>query len=85
MYKDDGVDVEAVYKYAKTNNEMKQIIGMIQLFGGSLNIARKMQKSIKLFVEEPEARLHPKRERTMMLLLETLKKDYGFTDAQTKS
>lgn len=78
MYKDDKPDVEAMYKYAKTNPELKQIIGLIQLVGGSLNMAKKMKKSVRLYIEEPETRLHPKRERMVISLLEMLKKDYGY-------
>lgn len=79
-YEGDGVDLEGMYKYAKTNAELKQLIGLIQLVGGSLNIARKQQKSIKLWIEEPETRMHPKRERRIMSLIYALKKDYGFDE-----
>ena len=80
MYEDDEVNLEGMYKYASTNPELKQLIGFIQLVGGSLNIARKMNKSVKMFIEEPEARLHPKRERRIVSLLEMLKRDYGFNE-----
>ena len=78
MYEDDKPDIESMYKYAKTNAEMKQLIGLIQLVGGSLNIAKKQKCGVRLFIEEPETRMHPKRERRIMSLIEQLKKDYGF-------
>lgn len=78
MYEDDKPDLDAMYKYAKTNKELKQIIGFIQLVGGSLNMARKQSKNVRIYIEEPETRLHPKRERRVMMLLDMLKKDYGF-------
>lgn len=80
MYKDDSPDVESMYKYAKTNAELKQIIGLIQLVGGSLNMAKKQKKHVRLYIEEPETRLHPKRERIVVSLLEMLKKDYGYNE-----
>jgi hypothetical protein len=79
MYEDDKPDIKAMYKYASTNPELKQLIGLIQLFGGSLKMAKDMKKSVRLFVEEPESRMHPKRERRIMSLLEKLKTDYGVT------
>lgn len=82
MYEDDGQDIDALYKYASSNDELKQIIGLIQLFGGSLNMARKAKKGVKLYVEEPETRMHPKRERRVMGLLEKIKKDYGFKEEE---
>lgn len=85
MYEDDKPNIESMYKYAKTNAELKQLIGLIQLFGGSLNMAKKAKKSVKLYVEEPETRMHPKRERRIMMLLEMLKTDYGFVDIETKT
>jgi predicted ATP-dependent endonuclease of OLD family len=64
---------------------MMQLIGMIQLVGGSLNIARKEQKGVRLYIEEPESRMHPKRQAKMVSLLEMLKKDYGFTETTTEN
>lgn len=82
MYEDDKPDIDAMYKYAKTNAELKQIIGLVQLLGGSLNMAKKARKNIKIFIEEPEARLHPKRERKMMALIEKIRKQYGFEEKE---
>ena len=84
MYEDDKQDIDAMYKYAKTNAELKQIIGIIQLVGGSLNAAKKQNKSVRLYIEEPETRMHPKRERRVISLLEKLKKDYGYNEDTTK-
>lgn len=79
MFSDDGspCNAEAMYKYAATNAELKQIIGMCQLVGGALNMARKADKGIRLFIEQPEAYQHPKRQSRMMSLLMMLKEDYG--------
>lgn len=80
MFPDENVD--SLYKYAKTNGEMRHIIAIVQLFGGSLNIARKEKKHVKIYIEEPETRMHPKREARMMMLLEKIKKDYGFEEKE---
>ena len=79
MFDDDGkpCNVEAMYKYASTNPELKQVIGMCQLVGGALNMARKADKGIRLYIEKPEADQHPRRQSRMMSLLMMLKEDYG--------
>lgn len=79
MFNDDGkpCNAEAMYKYAASNAELKQIIGMCQLVGGALNMARKADKGVRLFIELPEAHQHPKRQSRMMSLLMMLKEDYG--------
>jgi len=82
MFPDENVD--NLYKYAKTNGEMRHIIAIVQLFGGSLNIAKKQKKHVKIYLEEPETRMHPKREARMMMLIEKLKKDYGFNETEEK-
>ena len=84
MYKGDP-SAEVLYKYAKTNDELKQIIGFIQLVGGALNIGRKNKACIKLYIVEPETKLHPKRQAVVMSLFETLKKDYGFKPETNES
>lgn len=75
---EDDSEMESMYKHANTNVEMKQLIGFIQLIAGSLNLARKMKRGVRIYIEEPETRLHPKRERMIMSLLEEIKKDYGY-------
>lgn len=86
MFEDDGkpCNAESMYKYASTNAELKQIIGMVQLVGGGLNIARKQNKSIRMFIEQPEAHQHPKRQAKMMTLLMKLKEDYGAPESKAK-
>lgn len=89
MYEDDKQDVEALYKYGSSNGELKHIIAIIQLVGGGIKQATRENKGVRFFVEEPETRMHPKRERRVMGLLEMLRKDFGpkdesKTEAQAK-
>jgi len=65
-------------KYLESNQEAKHIIGFIQLFAGCLNQAKKMNKPAKLFIQEPETNLHPKRAAMLMSLIEMIKKEYEF-------
>lgn len=76
MYKDDDVDVEALYKYGSTNGELKHIIAMIQLVSYSLREAKKANAGVRLFIEEPETQLHPKRERRIMGMLKMIQDKY---------
>ena len=85
MYEGESVNIESMCKYGKTNAELKQIIGMIQLFGGSLNSAKKRNVHIRIWLEEPEARLHPKREARMMSLIYKLRDEYGKKDESEKT
>jgi len=80
MFPDENID--GLYKYAKTNGEMRHIIALVQLFGGSLNVAKKEKVGVKIYIEEPETRMHPKREAKMMMLIEKIKKDYGFKEEE---
>lgn len=70
-------DTEAMYKYAATNVEMKQLIGFIQLFGGSLKQATKAGANLRMWIVEPETHLHPKRQAKFMTLFNRLKDKYG--------
>lgn len=78
MYAGEKVDIDSMMKHGKTNPELKQIIGLVQLVGGSLNHARKNKVHFRMHIQEPETRMHPKREAKIVSLIEMLKKDYGF-------
>jgi len=77
MYEDDKPDLDSMYKYGSSNGELGHIIAIIQMVGGGLKIAVRENKSVRFFLEEPETRLHPKRERRVIGLLEMLRKDFG--------
>lgn len=63
-------------KYLENNRESQQIIGFIQLFAGCLNQAKKSDKQIKLFIQEPETNLHPKRCAMLMSLIKMIQEEY---------
>ena len=60
-------------KWSNSNPEVMHLIGLIQLLSGTLNIAKKQNQRISIFLDYPETNLHPKRERKLMTLIE--KKD----------
>lgn len=71
-------------KYCEHNDEAKQIIGLIQLVGGALNIARKQQMGVRLYIDKPETSLHPNKQSKIPTLLIRLKDNYGFDDSNSK-
>jgi len=68
--------------YAEHNPEGLQVIGLIQLIGGSLNMARKRNSGIRIYLEHPETALHPKRQSRFISLFYKLQKDYGYEEVQ---
>ena len=64
-------------KNAEHNPEAQQVIGLIQLSGGSLNMAAKQNNSIRLYIQHPETHLHPKRQSMFVTMLMHLKDDYS--------
>jgi predicted ATP-dependent endonuclease of OLD family len=72
----DYKEVMNKVKYCESNHEAKQIIGLCQLFGGTLNQAKKAKVNVKIFIQEPETYLHPKRERMIMSLFQLIQKEY---------
>lgn len=56
-------------QYCDTNKEAQQLVGLITLFHDSLLLAKHYKSSVKLFIEEPETLLHPKRVRFVMYVL----------------
>ncbi len=71
-YSTDKTEAEilALYEYAKTNKEMKQLIGFIQLFAGCC------KHKMSAYIEEPETHLHPKRQASFMSMFHAIKDDY---------
>jgi len=66
----DEAKILGLYNYAKTNQEMKQLIGFIQLFAGCC------KHKMSCYIEHPETHLHPKRERMFMSMFHAIKDDY---------
>jgi len=66
--------------YCSQNPETQQVIGLIQLIGGSLNIARKAKSGLRLYIDRPETALHPKRQSKFMSLFMKLKAEYGWEE-----
>jgi hypothetical protein len=54
------------------------------LFSGTLNEARREGVAIKMFIETPEASLHPKRTSKWMCLFNHIKDEYYPDDTQKK-
>jgi hypothetical protein len=77
MFEGEDVNLDAMYKYASTSGELRHIIAIVQLVGGGIKTATREKKGVRFFLEEPETRLHPKRERRIIGLLEMLRKDFG--------
>ena len=63
--------------YCKDNPEAQQLIGLIQLISGSLNVAKKQNAGIKLYLDRPETALHPKRQARFMSALMEMRREYG--------
>lgn len=63
--------------YCEKNVEAKQLIGLIQLFAGSLNQARKEKKPIKIFLEHPDSYLHPQRTARLMSMFHKIQDEYN--------
>lgn len=64
-------------KYCSANPEAMQVIGLIQLISGCLNIAREHKSKVGLYIQHPEAHLHPKRQSKFMTMFNELLKEYG--------
>lgn len=70
---DEVKDIEKIngmYKFAKTNNEVKQVIGLVQLLMFCL------KHGSGAFIEMPETYLHPSRTAKIIELVEMMKKDF---------
>lgn len=77
---EDYVFIKNFITYAEHNTEALQIIGFIQLVGGTLNLARKKGGHVRLYIEQPETGLHPKRQSRLMSALMSLRQDYGYNE-----
>ena len=82
---EDYVKIQNLIAYSDANREASQIIGFIQLFAGSLSIYKKeslktgTQLGQRIFIEEPETHLHPKRQARLMSLFNHIRDEYDFT------
>lgn len=70
-------EADQIIHTARNNKEALHIIGLIQLVGGCLNIARKQGTAPKLYIVEPETYMHPKRERLIITVFKELAEEYG--------
>jgi hypothetical protein len=67
----------ALIKHCETNVEAAQIIGFVMLMVGTLNQCRKDGIPPKIFIEQPETSLHPKRTAKWMSLFYDFKDKWG--------
>ena len=84
---EESVDYKQILnliKYCENDDEAKQVIGLIQLVGGALNIAKKQQKYIRLYIDKPETSLHPNKQSKIPTLLMRLRDRYGFDETNLK-
>jgi len=73
----EGADIDGLYAHAKTNKATRQMIGLIQILAGGLNMARKAGKGIRFYVEEPETFQHPQQQARVMDVIKKLMDEYG--------
>jgi hypothetical protein len=64
-------------KYSDSNVEAAQLIGFITLFAGSIKLARKEKKPVRIFLKNPDNNLHPQMASKWMGLFHNIKKEYG--------
>lgn len=74
LYDDERLD--DMYKHARTNKALKQMIGLIQILAGSLKIAKKVGKGVRFYIEEPETHLHPQQQRLVMDMVKAIGDEY---------
>lgn len=78
--KEDSIDyitIRNLIKYADKNKEAQQLIGLIQLFSGTLNAAKKDGKPVSIYLEHPDSFLHPIKTARLMSMLNKIKDEYG--------
>lgn len=73
----DYIQIRNLITYVKSNPEAQQVIGLIQLISGILNISRKENKGVRLYIQNPETSLHPKRCSRFISMLVKIRKEYG--------
>lgn len=76
--------VHNLIKYSASNKGVQQAMGLIQLFAGALAGAKKANKSIRIYIEEPETHFHPKQEARIMSVMYKLKDEFGGEELKTK-
>ena len=79
---DDYKQICNWFKYIDSNDEVRQIVGLIQLIAGSLNAARKQESGLRLYIDKPETSLHPKRQAGVISTILRLKDEYGYDEEQ---
>jgi hypothetical protein len=75
---EEYIQILNLIKFSEYNPQTQQLIGMIQLVAGTLNLAKKSRKPIRLFIEHPETHLHPKTTARFMWMFDQLRKEYEF-------
>lgn len=71
--------IDNMIRYSNANNEAAHIIGFITLLVGTLTLMKKSGQFGRIYLAYPEAGLHPKRERKVMLVLSKIREEYGGT------
>ena len=84
IYRDvtDEKDMMDRLDYADDSRELKHVIGLIQLFTGTLSMAKKEKKGCRIYIVEPETHCHPKVQSALMSMLNQISDDYGMTDKE---
>ena len=72
----DYIYIRNLITYCEKNVESKQLIGLIQLFAGSLNMAFKEKKPVKIFLEHPDSFMHPRRTARLMSMFHKIQNQY---------
>ena len=71
-------DFENLAKFGKFNDEFKQIIGMIGMLAGILNMAKKAKTGVRVYIQHPETHLHPSRQTVCAKFLIQIQEDFKF-------
>ena len=66
--------------YIEHNTERLQVLGLIQLIGGTLNMARKLKKGINVYIDRPETALYPERQSRFVNMFMKLRDEYGYKE-----
>ena len=78
LHSEEYEQVHNFIKWGKTNSEATHLIGLVQLIAGALKAAARQKCNVRLFIELIETGFHPKRERSLVVLLNKLKDEYGY-------
>ena len=81
----DYIYIKNLITYCESNPESQQVIGLIQLIGGTLSAVKKAKTGIALYILHPETHLHPKKQARFITMFETIREDYGLKQSKIES